>query len=122
MTNTKDFDDALRTLNANRSSIYSHPIDDFRRNAAGADVIEECKDPEVRHALRLIWMKVCRLIQTPDHQDSLHDIAGYARAVCLLQDARDRTAETEAEYLNSIRKMLVRRGVVAPYEFLRETI
>jgi len=41
-------------------------------------VLAECPDEKARHALYEICVKVCRLIESPDHKDSWDDISGYA--------------------------------------------
>jgi hypothetical protein len=82
------FDAALVGLTDERGSVYGHPLDDFANVEAASAVLAQCADPEVRHALRMIWLKVCRLVATPDHADSLHDIAGYARCIAMIHDER----------------------------------
>tara|TARA_R110000822_G_scaffold307975_1_gene435501 strand:+ start:388 stop:858 length:471 start_codon:yes stop_codon:yes gene_type:complete len=71
-----------------RGSVYGHPLDDFRRIAAIEEVIAECKDPEIRHAIRMVWVKCCRLIETPDHKDSIDDIEGYAKTMHMVHAER----------------------------------
>jgi len=71
-----------------RGVVYGHPLEDFRRNAAIEEVIAECKDPEIRHAIRMVWVKCCRLIETPDHRDSIDDIKGYAETMHMILDGR----------------------------------
>jgi hypothetical protein len=71
-----------------RGSVYGHPLDDFRRNAAIEAIIAECKDPEIRHAIRMVWVKCCRLIETPDHYDSIEDIKGYAETMHMIHRER----------------------------------
>jgi hypothetical protein len=72
-----------------RADKYGHPLDNFRRIAAGKLIISECKDPEVRHALDEVWVKVCRLIETPDHVDSIDDIGGYAETIHMIHAERE---------------------------------
>ena len=86
------FDSRLRTLTQERGADYGHPADDFRRAAAMTAVIAECPHPLVRHALYMIAVKVARLIQSPDHLDSIEDIAGYARTITMILD-RERAAK-----------------------------
>ena len=86
---TEQFDKAVRTVTQERGEKYGHPAVNFNRIAAGDIVIDECPDPRVRHALRMIWTKVCRLVETPDHLDSAVDLAGYARTICMINDYGD---------------------------------
>jgi len=79
-----------KELVAERGKVYGHPLDAFCRVATGAEVIGECPDKEVRAALNSIWVKVCRLIQTPDHADSIDDIAGYAETIHMIHAERKR--------------------------------
>ena len=85
---TDQFDAAIRRVTQDRGKIYGSPLTDFTRCAKGESVISECNDPEIRHVLNMIWTKVCRLIESPDHQDSWEDIAGYVRTACMLRDER----------------------------------
>jgi len=82
--------DDAKELVAERAKVYGHPLDAFCRIAIGAEVIEECPDKEVRVALNFIWIKMCRLIQTPDHADSIDDIAGYAETIHMIHAERKR--------------------------------
>lgn len=83
---TTAFDEAIRTITTERGSVYGHPKDDFNRAHRLTQVADECPHPEIRHALRMICVKVARLIQTPDHIDSIIDIAGYARCIAMILD------------------------------------
>jgi hypothetical protein len=83
MTNAKEITDE-------RSKSYGHPLDNFRRIAHARPILNECQDPEVRHALEMIWVKICRLIKTPDHADSIDDIAGYAETIRMIHAERER--------------------------------
>lgn len=81
-----EFDRVIQVVNVDRMAVYGHPSIDFARVAAMKAVVAECKDPLVRHVLEMICVKVCRLIQTPDHLDSWQDIAGYARTGVMVTD------------------------------------
>lgn len=87
-TLTEDFDDKIQSLVNERGAVYGHPLDHFRRAAQMKAPLEECADPEIRHALGMIAIKMARLIETPDHLDSIFDIAGYARTMCMIHDRR----------------------------------
>lgn len=83
---TTRFDTAIRTITTERGTVYGHPKDDFARAHKLTQVADECPHPEIRHALRMICVKVARLVQTPDHIDSIIDIAGYARCIAMILD------------------------------------
>jgi len=90
MNNTEKFDEALAgAVNKERSAVYGHPLDDFGRGEGIAQIVNECPDPEVRYALRMIGTKIARLIQTPDHLDSVIDIGGWARTIVQVLDERE---------------------------------
>lgn len=68
-------------VDGERESTYGHPYDDFSAvgNAAKALGVNPQSGGPLHHALYLILVKIQRLVQTPDHHDSVVDIAGYAR-------------------------------------------
>ena len=81
MTNTQE-------LVAGKGKVYGHPLKNFHNIAWGWNALEKCKDDEVRVALGLIWLKMCRLIETPDHKDTIDDIAGYAETIHMIHAER----------------------------------
>ena len=81
MTNTQE-------LVAGKEKVYGHPLKNFHNIAWGWNALEKCKDDEVRVALGLIWLKMCRLIETPDHKDTIDDIAGYAETIHMIHAER----------------------------------
>jgi len=83
------FDEAVQTITQRRGAIYAPPQIDFDRAARMKAVIAECPDPLARHALEMIAVKIARLIQTPDHEDSWLDIAGYARCGVMVTDPKE---------------------------------
>lgn len=73
-------EDAARRVDEEAEDEYGHPIADFSRVTEAARALG--LDPSnnlLHHPLYVILMKISRLIQTPDHRDSIVDIAGYAR-------------------------------------------
>ena len=90
---TEHFDQEILDLTQRRGEIYGPPSEDFRRAAAIKTVVAECPDPQLRHVLEMIGVKMARLVHTPEHLDSWVDIAGYARTACMVidetRDAKD---------------------------------
>ena len=86
------FDAAIQTVTQQRGEIYGPPSVDFDRAARLKAVVVECKDPQIKHALEMICVKLARLIQSPDHLDSAIDVAGYARTIAMILDERAKNA------------------------------
>lgn len=81
-------DTRVQELVAEKGKVYGHPLENFNNIAWGWNALEKCKDDEVRVALGLIWLKMCRLIETPDHKDTIDDIAGYAETIHMIHAER----------------------------------
>ena len=79
-----------KDLTAARGEVYGHPLDNFRRMALIESAIRDCSDPEVRQALYMIGAKLTRLVETPDHEDSINDIMGYAETIHMIHAERER--------------------------------
>ena len=84
-------EEAIDTVDG-RGQHYGHPDDDFCRVVEAAKALGV--DPlsgQLHHALYMVLVKLSRLVQTPDHHDSIVDIAGYARTyeMCLERRALD---------------------------------
>lgn len=67
-----------------RQAIYAHPRDNFERTARLWNGYLFAKDSNATIltasdvAYMMVLLKMARLMQTPDHRDSLVDMAGYA--------------------------------------------
>lgn len=83
---TEQFDAALKRVNADRGANYGTPAQNFSRMTLAWQMVEECQDPLVRHALYMICLNVVRMVQTPEYADGPIDIAGYARTIPMLLD------------------------------------
>jgi hypothetical protein len=71
--------EADKLTSVDRQSVYGHPADDFAKIAAlTVPIVNSNIDPRLKHALYMIQVKVARLLNSPEHQDSIVDIAGYA--------------------------------------------
>lgn len=69
-----------------RGARYGHPRDNFRRIgrkwAADLDLPEPI--PPHMVAIMMVDLKTCRLIETPDDEDSTDDIDGYTETLRML--------------------------------------
>ena len=76
--NKNELLDACKVALNSRGQHYGKVLENHNRIAKiwsliiGSDITEE------QVALMMVGLKVARLIETPDHQDSILDIAGYA--------------------------------------------
>lgn len=86
---TEAFDEAMKSITQVRGEAYGHPADDFAIAHQIAHAVNECPDPLVRHALRMIGVKMARLCHSPDHLDSIIDIGGYARTIAMILDRKE---------------------------------
>jgi hypothetical protein len=89
MSRAADFDAAIKRVTYCRGKDYGHPLDDFARISLIKYALRSCPHDEVRHALEMIAVKMSRLCSTPSHADSVHDIAGYAKTICILLDEEE---------------------------------
>lgn len=70
---------AARLVDGDRGAAYGHPAEDFERTAGMWRALFGWETDARRVALAMICVKLSRLIQSPDHRDSVTDTAGYAR-------------------------------------------
>ena len=70
-----------------RGSVYGPPEVNHRRIAALVSAYLEHEITAEQAAMIVLLVKVARLIQTPDHQDSIDDIIGYAECYRQIVDA-----------------------------------
>ena len=83
----------VEALTEQRGSVYGHPMADFtcvqdmyaiweaRRAAGHPSALGLEYEKALRHSVYLMLVKLSRLGQTPDHLDSVQDIAGYAKCL-----------------------------------------
>ena len=92
--------DRIASVTADRGSSYGHPSVHFARVAKMKEVISHCPDKELAHVLDMIADKIARLIESPLHEDSWVDIAGYARTAAMVIDARKATPTPRLDRAN----------------------
>lgn len=81
--------EADRLVSSDRQSVYGHPFNDFTKTGRLWAVVLGL--PEVtpeQVALCLAMVKVSRLLNSPDHRDSLVDLCGYAKTYHLVRERR----------------------------------
>ena len=78
-------EEASRLTNEDRQEDYGHPADDFAKVALlTSPIMKSDIDFRLKHALYMIQVKIARLLNTPDHVDSMVDIAGYINTYAMV--------------------------------------
>ncbi len=85
----KKFDEEIKTITERRGAVYGHPADDFAIAASLMSHFDHVQPPALRHALRLICVKMARLAASPTHLDSYVDVVGYARTAVMVMQRGD---------------------------------
>lgn len=90
--------EALRLTRGNRNADYGHPLDDFTRTAALWSAFLGTPVDYRQAIVCMMLVKVSRLGHTPEHHDSIVDLAGYADclAMAIGEDKARLTNTTEA--------------------------
>lgn len=88
MSLVEKFDKDIASITATRGETYGHPADSFALIVRLKGAVEACRDPELRHVLEQLCVKMARLVQTPAHYDSWLDVAGYAKTALMVLDRR----------------------------------
>ncbi len=76
---------AHRLTTTDRRDEYGHPSEDFARIARLWEVILGCTVTPEQVALCMIAVKIARLCHSPEHEDSVLDIAGYANCIDMIR-------------------------------------
>ncbi len=89
-------DEANELTSKDRQKVYGHPADDFAKVAAmSAPILASNIDPRLKHALYMVQVKVARLINTPNHHDSIVDLAGYANTYAMILERIEKENKNE---------------------------
>lgn len=71
-------DHAAGLISGDRAADYGDAKENFENIGAGWKVIDKSDIPySVKVALKMDWLKTCRILNSPDHLDSWIDKAGY---------------------------------------------
>lgn len=85
------FDTEIATITQRRGDVYGDPTDDFNKAADLMKHFDHIADLALRHALRMICVKLARITTTPEHLDSYVDIVGYARTAVMVIDKKQKS-------------------------------
>lgn len=96
--NMNILEEAQKITTVDRQNAYGHPLDDFTKVSEMTKTITDSNiDPALKHALYMIQVKISRLLKTPDHIDSIVDIAGYANTYAMILDKKKQQGENNNE-------------------------
>jgi len=70
-------EEAINLTHGPRDSVYGDPLTNHLRIARGWEVILGTEVSPAEVALCLAWLKIARLVETPDHLDSYIDLCAY---------------------------------------------
>ena len=78
-TDNTCLDKAKKLVMGDRQDDYGHPLDDFSKITAAAKAlgIDPANGGPLHHSLYMVLVKLARLMETPDHADSIVDGPGY---------------------------------------------
>lgn len=89
-------DEANKLTSVDRQDVYNHPADNFQLIAdLTAPILKSNIDPRLRHSLYMVQVKVARLLNTPDHVDSIVDLAGYAQTYHMILERQGNDTRTD---------------------------
>lgn len=86
-------DEAKRLTSRDRHNTYGHPLDDYTRTAQMVSAIIGVPISPEKMQLCMIAVKLSRLCHTPNHRDSIVDIAGYSNCYAMTLAERKRREE-----------------------------
>jgi len=89
--------DACKVALNSRGQHYGKVLENHNRIAKIWSLIIGSEITEEQVALMMVGLKVARLIETPDHQDSILDIAGYAAVMSECIEEKKSQIKTEPQ-------------------------
>lgn len=92
--NKNELLDACKVALNSRGQHYGKVLENHNRIAKIWSIILGSDITEEQVALMMVGLKVARLIETPDHQDSILDIAGYAAVMSECVEEKKTKAKT----------------------------
>ena len=96
--NKNELLDACKVALNSRGQHYGKVLQNHNRIAKIWSIILGSDITEEQVALMMVGLKVARLIETPDHQDSILDIAGYAAVMSeCVEEKKTKTKSTDKQ-------------------------
>ena len=96
--NKNELLDACKVALNSRGQHYGKVLENHNRIAKIWSIILGLDITEEQVALMMVGLKVARLIETPDHQDSILDIAGYAAVMSeCVEEKKTKTKTTDKQ-------------------------
>jgi hypothetical protein len=96
--NKNELLDACKVALNSRGQHYGKVLENHNRIAKIWSIILGSDITEEQVALMMVGLKVARLIETPDHQDSILDIAGYAAVMSeCVEEKKTKTKTTDKQ-------------------------
>ena len=89
--------DACKVALNSRGQHYGKVLENHNRIAKIWSLIIGSEVTEEQVALMMVGLKVARLIETPDHQDSILDIAGYAAVMSECIEEKKNQNQTKSQ-------------------------
>lgn len=89
--------DACKVALNSRGQHYGNVLENHSRIAKIWSVILGSEVTEEQVILMMVGLKVARLVETPDHQDSILDIAGYAAVMSECIEEKKTKKQTKSQ-------------------------
>jgi hypothetical protein len=87
---------AQNLVNKTRQKVYGHPYDDFGKVVQlTKPILDSDLDPRLKHSLYMLMVKIARLLNSPDHADSIIDAHGYINCYEMILECINKRTKNE---------------------------
>jgi hypothetical protein len=88
---------AQKLVGGDRQKVYGHPLKDFTKTAKIWSAILDMDVTPKQVALCMIGVKISRLVQSPHHEDTMVDIAGYLQTYWMVIEEEERLCKEKMD-------------------------